>query len=58
MMFFMNLFLQRQKRMLFKRSIVYEMQFQMRDGPACLCFSLFSKRCIGTIVNRLLFVKL
>ena len=23
---------------------VYEIQFQIEDGPACLCFSLFSKR--------------
>ena len=46
-MFFMNPFLLRQKRLLCKRFIVYEMQFQIKDGPACLCFSLFLKRSIG-----------
>ena len=29
-----------------KLSIIYEMQFQIEDGPACLCFCLFPKRSI------------
>ena len=34
-------FAKKNKRLLCKRSIAYEMQFQIEDGSACLCFSLF-----------------
>ena len=31
------------EKIVMQMSIVYEMQFQIKDGPACLCFTLFLK---------------
>ena len=33
-----------------KRSMVYEMQSQIEEGPVCLCFSLFPKRSITDVI--------
>ena len=49
LIFFLNLFSQRQKTLSCKCSIVYEMQFQIEEDPACLCFSFFpEKRVLST----------
>ena len=37
-----------------KCSIIYEMQFQIKDGPACLCFCLFRKRSVSKVDKTVL----